>query len=191
MFSALSTRKTSKIFSKSARCLQGCLTKYVHSTGFYQTIYQRQENIPLNNVTKTCVSMKSSVVNNKDLQFEDFERAFLAKSTPEIVRALIVYKLCSYNVLVDNNKAVSIIYMSIPLSSNSIDFWNPWLISWIVSSVGRVITLHGQLGCWLKFHLIHSFFFWLNSCINYETSHFEIWYQLKILSKYHFQSSSH
>lgn len=47
---------------------------------------------------------------NNDLDFGDFKKAFMAKSTFEIVRALSVYKLCSFNALVEHNRSVSSSY---------------------------------------------------------------------------------
>ena len=45
--------------------------------------------------------------NESKLDFNDCQKAFMAKSTPEIIRALTVYRLCSYNKLVENNQVVS------------------------------------------------------------------------------------
>jgi len=62
----------------------------------------------------TCNDVKSDLSMNRvkssrntPLDFEDFEKAFRAKTTGEIVRALMVYKLCSYDTLVERNKTVS------------------------------------------------------------------------------------
>ena len=46
------------------------------------------------------------------LDFEDFEKAFKAKSTGEITRALMVYKLCSFDFLVNRNKMVSVSFFN-------------------------------------------------------------------------------
>lgn len=41
-----------------------------------------------------------------DLTFEDAEAAFKSKTTWELIRAYLVFKLCSYKYLVDNNMKV-------------------------------------------------------------------------------------
>ena len=53
-------------------------------------------------LTKSALKMESN------LDFEDFQKAFMGKSTREILRALMVYKLCSFDFLVERNKAVSV-----------------------------------------------------------------------------------
>ena len=52
-------------------------------------------------------NISESSRNESTLDFEDFEKAFKAKSTGEITRALMVYKLCSFDFLVNRNKMVS------------------------------------------------------------------------------------
>ena len=66
---------------------------------------------------RTKVTGFVDIANNDDtlkkeatLDFEDFEKAFKAKSTWEITRALMVYKLCSFDFLVQRNKMVSAIF---------------------------------------------------------------------------------
>ena len=50
----------------------------------------------------------SNIENGEDkLDFSNFERAFKAKRTKEIIQALAVYKLCSIDFLVNRNKEVS------------------------------------------------------------------------------------
>lgn len=44
--------------------------------------------------------------NKETLDFENFERAFKAKTTREIVQALMVYKICSFELLVKNNNSL-------------------------------------------------------------------------------------
>lgn len=44
------------------------------------------------------------------LDFSDFEKAFKAKKTSEIIRALGVYKLCSFGFLVNRNKEVRLFF---------------------------------------------------------------------------------
>lgn len=56
------------------------------------------------------VEGKSKSVHPKDpldLSFNDARAAFKSKTTWEIVRAYIVYQLCSYETLVENNMKVS------------------------------------------------------------------------------------
>ena len=43
-----------------------------------------------------------------DLSFENFEEAYKSKTNLELVRALLVFNVCTINPIVDNNKAVSI-----------------------------------------------------------------------------------
>ena len=45
------------------------------------------------------------------LDFTNFEQAFRAKTTAEIIKALIVYKLCSVDFLVNRNKEVCLSFM--------------------------------------------------------------------------------
>ena len=44
----------------------------------------------------------------ESLNLEDFENAFKVKTTPEIIRALAVYKICSFDFIVDRNEEVKI-----------------------------------------------------------------------------------
>lgn len=54
----------------------------------------------------------SSSERAKLISFTDFENAFKVKTTSEIIRALAVYKICSFDFLVERNKEVaSYIYM--------------------------------------------------------------------------------
>ena len=55
----------------------------------------------------SSVKNKHEAVEEKTLDFEDFMKAFQAKSTWEITRALMVYKLCSIDAIVERNKTVS------------------------------------------------------------------------------------
>ena len=48
----------------------------------------------------------SSSEGPKLISFTDFENAFKVKTTSEIVRALAVYKICSFDFLVERNKEV-------------------------------------------------------------------------------------
>ena len=48
----------------------------------------------------------SSSERPKLISFTDFENAFKVKTTSEIVRALAVYKICSFDFLVERNKEV-------------------------------------------------------------------------------------
>ena len=58
--------------------------------------------------SSSTIAKKPIVDNETPLDFEDFEKAFRAKSTREIVRALMVYKLCSFDFLVERNKTVNL-----------------------------------------------------------------------------------
>ena len=44
----------------------------------------------------------------ESLDLENFENAFKVKTTPEIIRALAVYKICSFDFIVDRNEEVKI-----------------------------------------------------------------------------------
>ena len=44
----------------------------------------------------------------ESLNLEDFENAFKVKTTPEIIRALAVYKICSFDFIVNRNEEVKI-----------------------------------------------------------------------------------
>lgn len=44
------------------------------------------------------------------LDFSDFQKAFKAKTTKEIIQALAVYKICSIDLIVNRNKEVSVTF---------------------------------------------------------------------------------
>ena len=50
----------------------------------------------------------TNIHSNNDFDFTDFKRAYQAKTTTEIIRALVVYKLCSYESIVSRTKMVRI-----------------------------------------------------------------------------------
>ena len=54
--------------------------------------------------SQATISSDSSTTEDAVLDFEDFQKAFRAKSTSEIIRALLVYKICSIDSLVGNNQ---------------------------------------------------------------------------------------
>ena len=55
-------------------------------------------------VDRTSVSSSERA---KLISFTDFENAFKVKTTSEIIRALAVYKICSFDFLVERNKEVA------------------------------------------------------------------------------------
>ena len=53
--------------------------------------------------------LQNGKINNENvLDFGNSEIAFKPKRTPEILRALFVYKLCSSNAIINNNRRVSL-----------------------------------------------------------------------------------
>jgi len=51
-----------------------------------------------------CKSTSATADKDGDLDFTDYKKAFQAKTTTEIVRALAVYRICSVNLIVEWNK---------------------------------------------------------------------------------------
>ncbi|KAL0194025.1 hypothetical protein M9458_012321, partial [Cirrhinus mrigala] len=45
-----------------------------------------------------------SFSNKISIDFEQTKEAYKSKDTLELLRSLVVFKLCSYDILVDNNK---------------------------------------------------------------------------------------
>lgn len=51
--------------------------------------------------------------NKLDLTFEDSKTAFKSKTNLQLFRGYIVFQLCSFNILVDNQKAVCVYFIKI------------------------------------------------------------------------------
>lgn len=67
---------------------------------------KRQSDI--SNDTKTAVPSDSKRRDPLDLSFNNAEAAFRSKTTLQVLRAYLVFTLCSSNYLVENNMKVSI-----------------------------------------------------------------------------------
>ncbi len=62
----------------------------------------RATALPVREKAEVGVELKPDGV----LDFDNFQQAFKSKTTLEILRALMVFRLCSFDFLVDNNKKV-------------------------------------------------------------------------------------
>jgi len=77
------------------------------------------ETVPNNSSNNSPHTMK--IRDNLDLSFNDARQAYRSKSTWEILRAWVVFKLCSVDYLVENNAKVSKIKLNM-------DIWNVYNI---------------------------------------------------------------
>lgn len=68
---------------------------------------------------------KARIRDELDLSFSDARQAYRSKSTWEILRAWVVFKLCSINYLVENNDKVSHSHPDtvLPSNDNITNFW--------------------------------------------------------------------
>lgn len=53
-----------------------------------------------------------SFSNKISIDFEQTKEAYKSKDTLELLRSLVVFKLCSYDILVDNNKEVCDVFFN-------------------------------------------------------------------------------
>jgi hypothetical protein len=73
------------------------------------TSTSKGQAISITNLANENVQQASSNNHNQnklDLSFEDSKTAFKSKTNLQLLRGYLVFQLCSFNILVDNQKAV-------------------------------------------------------------------------------------
>ena len=76
----------------------------------YQTICQKSSVGVEFKDAETISKLKADKKHGLDLTFSSAEEAFRSKKTSELIRALLVFNLCSVDLLVNNNRQVSTNY---------------------------------------------------------------------------------
>ena len=75
------------------------------------TSTSKGQTISISNLTSENVQQASSNNHNQnklDLSFEDSKTAFKSKTNLQLLRGYLVFQLCSFNIIVDNQKAVCV-----------------------------------------------------------------------------------
>ena len=75
------------------------------------TSTSKGQTISISNLTSENVQQASSNNHNQnklDLSFEDSKTAFKSKTNLQLLRGYLVFQLCSFNIIVDNQKAVGV-----------------------------------------------------------------------------------
>lgn len=67
------------------------------------TVVERPVDVDLISQTKNVDNLKTNI----SIDFENTQEAYKSKSTLELMRSLLVFKLCTVDFLVDKNKEVS------------------------------------------------------------------------------------
>ena len=80
----------------------------LHSNFNVQQRYASTATTGTGNNNPVPDSAKLKIRDELDLSFNDARQAYRSKSTLEIMRAWVVFKLCSINALVENNEKVSV-----------------------------------------------------------------------------------
>jgi hypothetical protein len=82
-------------------------------------------NLTGENLTATTGNENSNGQPKLDLTFEDSKTAFKSKTNLQLLRGYLVFQLCSFNILVDNQKAVIFLsHFFLPINFNIILFCN-------------------------------------------------------------------
>lgn len=93
------------------------LNKIVGSKAFISTVQKRKQIVKDTSIHTTDTNDKAQATYPKDkldISFEDSRAAFKSKTTWELMRAYIVYMICSSSYIVDNNLKVSHPYLFPP-----------------------------------------------------------------------------
>lgn len=82
------------------------------------TVVKKAAQVDL--ISQTGTATQDVRISNTSVDFENTKEAYRSKDTLELLRSLLVFKLCSYDFLVDRNKEVRCRYSAFMIYGNNI-----------------------------------------------------------------------